>query len=422
MLMSLHKQMLGTVVLAACCLNIGCSKTPSTSAPGVSKVSVVVSEKKSTRDFDEFVGRTEATETVEVRSRVSGFIKSVEFKDGDRVKNGDLLFRIEPDAYEAIHQQSLSRIELWKAKRDLAQSKLARSKTLYDIKAISDEEYDEAVSAVKESEASIVAAEADARRTALDVKYTEVRAEIEGRIDRAYVTPGNMVTGGLGSGTLLSRIVKNSPIYAYVDIDERSLLRYLRQYTANQAANISEVRSLRDQNIPCYLQLGDEKGFPHVGTLDFIENRVDAATGTIRVRAIFENADGLLTGGLFVRLRVPVSEPYDAIMVPEQSIATDQGSKYVWVIDADKKPQRRVVELGNLRGEWRIVKSGVQAGEQVVFRGLQRVRPNVAVDLEVESGPVQNEELSSSAAQANEASDADAKSSEPTSPSTTSSN
>ncbi len=366
----------------------GCTRPAAQIAqPPKARVSVVEAKQLQTVDEDEFVGRTEATETVEVRSRVSGFIKAVEFKDGALVKAGDLLFKIEPDAYEAIHQQSLSRIDLWKAKLDLAKTKLARAKTLFDIKAISDEEYDESVSSVKEAEASIVAAEADAKRTALDVKYTEVRAEIDGKIDRAFVTPGNMVTGGLGSGTLLTRIVKNAPIYAYVDIDERSLLRYVRRYTSQKAASVEEVKSLRDQNIPCYLQLADEVGFPHQGKLDFIENRVDGETGTIRIRAIFDNNDGLLTGGLFVRLRIPVSDTYPAILVPEQSIGTDQGSKFVYVIDGQGIPQQRTVELSSPKEGWRIIKSGVNAGDKVVYRGLQRIRPGVAVDVDVEAGP-----------------------------------
>ncbi len=176
-----------------------------------------------------------------------------------------------------------------KAKRDLAKSKLNRSKALFEVNALSQEEYDESISAVKEAEASITAAESDARRTALDVKYTQVNAEISGRVDRAFITIGNMVTGGLGSGTLLTRIVKNSPIYAYIDIDERSLLRYLRRYSSARPTE-SRTTSLREWNVPCSLQLGDESDFPHQGRLDFIENRVDASTGTVRVRAIFENA------------------------------------------------------------------------------------------------------------------------------------
>ncbi len=369
-------------------LSTGCKpESAAQVAPTAPAVSAIVAIEQEVTDYDEFVGRTEATETVEVRSRVSGFIQSVEFTDGDRVNAGDLLFRIEPDAYEAIHQQSLAQIDLWKAKKGLADSKLKRTKTLYDIKEVSDEEYDETVSAVKEADAYIVAAEADAIRTALDVKYTQVAAEISGRIDRAYVTPGNMVTGGLGSGTLLTRIVKNSPIFAYVDIDERSLLRYLRRSNANKSLDREKSTSLRDLNIPCFLQLGDETDFPHEGKLDFVENRVDAATGTIRIRAVFGNDDNLLTGGLFVRLRVPVSETYTAIKVPEQCIATDQGAKYVYVVDGDNVAQRRNIQLGSLRDGWRIIKSGVVAGDKVVYRGLQRVRPGKPVQAEIESVP-----------------------------------
>lgn len=367
----------------------GCSRSgPTSTAPVEIRVSAVEAIQLETIDYDEFVGQTEATETVDVRSRVSGFIQSIDFVDGSYVQTGDLLFRIEPDSYEAIHQQSLSRIELWKAKLELAQSKLARAKSLFDSRAISDEEYDEAVAAVKEAEASIIAAQADAKRTALDLKYTEVRAEIDGRIDRAFVTPGNMVTGGLGSGTLLTRIVKNKPIYAYVDVDERSLLRYLRLYTSQSEQNEDRTsKSLSDQNIPCSLKLADEEDFNHQGKLDFIENRVDRETGTIRVRGIFDNGDSLLTGGLFIRLRIPVSNPYQSVLVPEQAIGTDQGSKFIYVLDENGIPERRTVKLGQQKRSWRIISEGLQHGEKVVYRGMQRIRPQTPVVADLDSGP-----------------------------------
>jgi RND family efflux transporter MFP subunit len=341
------------------------------------------------REYHDFIGRTEASETVEVRSRVSGFIKTVDFRDGDRVAIGQRLFTIEPDAYQAIHEQSESRLALWRAKLDLANSKYRRVKALLEARAVSQEEYDEAVSAVKEAEAAIVAAEADTRRTALDVKYTVVTSELEGWIDRAFVTPGNLVTGGLGSGTLLTRIVRNAPLYAYFDIDERSLVEFMRLHAAERVSSPGARTPLRDLQMTCWLRVGDDDGFSHSGILDFMENRVDSATGTIRVRAVFDNVDEALTGGLFVRLRVLDPESDRAVLVPEQCLGIDQGVRFVYVVDERKLPQRRTVQLGRQYGKWRVIRGELKAGEQVVYRGMQRIRSGLPVDAEIEAGPTE---------------------------------
>jgi RND family efflux transporter MFP subunit len=370
-------------------LVVGCHQPPSAKTSlGPPRVSVVEAIEREVREYHDFIGRTEASETVEVRSRVSGFIKTVEFRDGDRVTAGQRLFTIEPDAYEAIHEQSESRLALWRAKLDLANSKYRREKALLEARAVSQEEYDEAVSAVKEAEAAIVAAEADTRRTALDVKYTAVTSELDGLIDRAFVTPGNLVTGGLGSGTLLTRIVKNSPLYAYFDIDERSLVEFMRLHAAERVSSGART-PLRDLQMTCWLRVGDEDEFSQSGLLDFMENRVDSATGTIRVRAVFDNVDEVLTGGLFVRLRVMDPEPSRAILVPEQSLGIDQGVRFVYVVDDRKLPQRRTVQLGRQYGKWRVIRGDLKAGEQVVYRGLQRIRTGLPVDAEIEAGPAE---------------------------------
>ncbi|MFM7116618.1 MAG: efflux RND transporter periplasmic adaptor subunit [Planctomycetota bacterium] len=364
-------------------LLVGCNQNrPTLPQPGPAKVTLIPAAQLELTDRDEFVGRTEASETVEVRSRVSGFIKSVDFRDGDIVTQGQPLFKIEPDTYQAIQDQSISRIELWKSKKELAQSRLTRNERLLATNTISQDEYNETLAAVREADANIVAAEADARRTQLDLQYTDVKAEITGKIDRAFITPGNVVTGGIGTGTLLTRIVKNTPIYAYVDVDERTFLRYARRFNSpeNPDAAPAQLIPVRDRNIPVEMQLADDVGFPHKGFLDFIENRIDAATGTIRIRAVFENKNLFLTGGLFVRLRIPTSGSYQATLIPEQSIATDQSFKYCWVIGKDNLPERRELTLGQRQGEWRVIRDGVKPGEQVVFEGVQRVRAGQAVE------------------------------------------
>jgi RND family efflux transporter MFP subunit len=344
----------------------------------VPKVTVTDVTVQKIEDADEYIGRTEASQIVEVRSRLFGYLKKINFKDGDMVEQGQVLFNIEADEYEAIHNQSLSRIELNDARLELAKSKRARNKILVDKGAISKEEYEESIAAVKEVEANIKAAQADAARTAVDLKYTEVKAPISGRIDRALVSEGNLLTGGQASGTQLTKIVQEQPMFVYFDVDERSLLRYMRMRTPSDENKTPG--SLRDLDMDCFVQLADEKDFPHKGVLDFAAAEVNASTGTARIRGTFENKHRELASGLFVRIRIPISKPYEAVLVPERALATDQSIKFVYVVGSDNKAERRNVELGNARGEMRIVKSGLAAGESVIVKGLQRVKPGQIVE------------------------------------------
>jgi RND family efflux transporter MFP subunit len=345
--------------------------------PKVTTTAVVAQE---TIDSDEYTGQTEASETVELRARVFGYLKTIDFKDGDFVTENQPLFTIEPDEYEAIHKQSLARIDLNQANLTLANAKLARNEKLLKSGAVSKEEYEETVAAVQTAEASITSARADANRTAVDLKYTTITAPISGRIDRAFVTKGNLLTGGQTNGTLLTKIVNEQPMYVYFDVDERSLLRYMRQRAGTRE---SAPGSLRDLGIPCHLQLADEKDFAHEGALDFIATTVNRTTGTARIRGVFTNADRSLAAGLFVRIRIPVSEPYQALLIPEQALATDQSIKYVYVVGADGSAERRTVELGASRGDLRIITAGLKAGEHVIVKGLQRVKPGQKVEAEL---------------------------------------
>ena len=376
--------LLGMVIL-------GCEKPTIKPVATPLKIATVQATSKQITDYDEFVGRTGAIETVEVRARVTGYVKQIHFSDGQMVQENDLLFSIEPDVYQAAHQQSLAKIELMKARVGLAKSKLARAKSLIDVKAISQEEYEENVAALTEAQAQETSAQADSQISALDLKYTEVRSPISGRIDRALITPGNIVTGGLGTGTLLTTIVKNDPMYVYFDVDEQSVLRYQRLERQKQPEDPSKTQSsnsLKSKEIPCFVQLGDEKDFSHRGKLDFLQNRIDDRTGSIKLRALLDNKDNLLKSGMFVRIRVPVSQPYDAVLVPEASIGVDQDSRYVIAIGSDNKPVRRTVELGRSIGTWRVITKGLDAGTQVVYRGLQRVRPGAEISIEQASVPL----------------------------------
>ena len=345
-------------------------------------------------DFDEFVGRTEPSATVEVQSRVSGFLETVDFQDGQLVAEGELLATIESDEYEAIHEQSLANIQLWKSKLKLAETSFGRFKDLLAKNSVSQAEYDESEAAVSEARSQIIAAEAAAARTDLDVKYTKILAPIAGRTDRAFVTPGNVVSGGVGAGTPLTRIVKDSPMFAYVDVDEQSVLSYKRR-AREKGTGDAPGGALKSLQIPCMLRLQDEAEFTHSGYLDFAENRVDGATGTIRIRAVFENEDRFLTGGLFVRVRIPKGEPYTGVLIPEQCIATDQADKIAYVVNAKGQAELRVLELGARFDELRSVTSGITAGERVVFQGIQKVRPGLDVQAEMAptetTSPIQDE-------------------------------
>jgi RND family efflux transporter MFP subunit len=362
--------------------SLGCQSAPPVAAEQpVPKVTVTDVISQETVDTDEYTGRTEASEIVEVRARVFGFLKTIAFKDGDYVREGQTLFTIEPDEYEAIHQQSLARIALNNAAHELATANLARKKSVVKSGAISQEEYEEAIAAVRESEAKITAAKADANKTAVDLKYTEIKAPISGRIDRAMVSKGNLLTGGQGSGTLLTKIVSEQPMYVYFDVDERSLLRYMKMRTGDRT---SAPGNLRDLGVVCYLQLADEKDFKHRGVLDFASAEVNASTGTARLRGVFENKNRELASGLFVRVKVPVGQPYKALLIPERALATDQNLKFVYVVGSNNEANRRAVELGAQRGDLRIVKSGLTAGERVIVKGLQRVKPGQKVEAELE--------------------------------------
>lgn len=374
-------------VTAGLCLVVlmsaGCNNSATPVAEQlVPRVTVTPVVEQEVVDFDEYTGQTEASALVEVRARVFGYLKTITFQDGDFVKEGQTLFTIEPDEYQAIHDQSVARIRLANANLELSRSKLARNEKLRPTGAISQEDYEESVAAARVAEAQITSAEADANRTALDLKYTEIKAPLSGRIDRAFIAVGNLLTGGMSSGTLLTTIVSEQPMYVYFDVDERSLLKYRRSGTGGDGNDDGGLRKLE---IPCYVQLADEKTFGHEGKIDFASTQVNAGTGTARLRGVFENKDRSLVSGLFVRIRIPVSKPYQALLIPERALATDQNIKFVYVVGEDGKAERRNVELGAARGDLRIVKAGVSPNERIIAKGLQRVRPGQQVEAEEES-------------------------------------
>jgi RND family efflux transporter MFP subunit len=341
--------------------------------PPAAQVSVAAAVEREVREWDEFSGRLEAVETVEVRSRVSGVVNGVHFQAGREAKRGELLFTIDPRPFQAELARAEAELARAITRSDLARTELARAEKLLSAKAISQQEYDERVSGNREGDASIRAARAAVDVAKLNLEFTRVTAAISGRLSRAEVTPGNWVNGGNVGATLLTTIVSVDPIYAYFEGDEQVYLKYQDLAAAGQRASSRESRN------PILMGLANEDGFPHRGHMDFVDNRLDPKTGTIRVRAVFDNKDRRLTPGLFARLRLVGSGTYKAVLVTDRAIGTDQNQKFVFAVGADNMLQYRPVKLGALIDGMRVIKEGLKPGEVIVVNGLQRVRPGMPV-------------------------------------------
>jgi len=327
-------------------------------------------------EWDEYTGRIEAISSVDVRARVSGYLEKVNFKAGEKVKKGDLLFLIDPKPFSAQLNYAEAELERARAKRELAKNDLERAERLFRAKAISEEEHDARSKGLREAAAAVQSAEANVVTARLNLDYTKVRAPIDGRIGRELITEGNLVSGGGADATLLTFIVSTDPVYVYVDADERSVLKYRRL-----AQQIGTARFGSGQT-PVQLAVADETDFPHQGNLDYISPREDTATGTVTLRGVFPNADDLLSPGFFARMRVRGSAPYPAILLPDRSIATDQAQRFIWVVNKDNQVEYRKVVLGAHIGQSRVIKEGLKPEEWVVIEGLQKLRPGIKVNPE----------------------------------------
>jgi RND family efflux transporter MFP subunit len=335
-------------------------------APHAPPVSVAPAVQRSITDSEEFSGRLEATEYVELRPRVSGTIDKVHFVDGALVRRGEPMFTIDPRPFEAEVARAQSALASNKAKLELAQTELARAQKLLDSQAVSKQEVDQWTSGSRTTQADVLGAEAALRVARLNLEYTSVRAPISGRASRANITVGNVVN----EQSVLTSIAGVSQVYAYFDGSEQT---YLRFKAAPAGAKPPIVR----------MALANEQGFPHDGKLDFVDNRLNAQTGAIRLRASFDNSKGQFTPGLAAKLRMEDPTPYDAVLVPDRAIGTDQTKKFVYVVGAAGPPQFREVKLGSLHGGMRVIRGNVKAGENVVVDGLQRIIPGVPVAAQV---------------------------------------
>jgi RND family efflux transporter MFP subunit len=337
------------------------------------QVSVAAALERDVTEWDEFTGRLEAVESVEVRPRVTGYIESVNFTEGSVVRKGDLLFVIDPRPYRAELSKAEAELQRAIAGSELAATDQARSEKLLDIKAVSREEYDQRVNASREARASVDAARAAVEAARLNVEFTRITSPIAGRVSKAIVTAGNLVTGGSSAATLLTTVVSIDPIYVTFEGDEQVYLKY------SELARRGDRPSSRDAANPVLMELANEQDFPHRGAMVFVDNQIDPRTGTIRARASFDNKDGYLTPGLFARVKLLGHNSYKAVLVDDRAIGTDQSQKFVFVVDADNKVSYRSVKIGRLTDGLRIVKQGLSPGETVIVNGLQRVQPGAVV-------------------------------------------
>jgi RND family efflux transporter MFP subunit len=352
----------------------GCGKSGNAAqTPPPPQVSVATVIEKQVKDWDEFTGRFQAVETVEIRPRVSGYIDKVAFKEGGLVKSGDLLFVIDPRPYQAEYDRAAADLKRYKTALDLARIESVRVQRLRESGAVSQEELDERTSTVAQAEANVAGAQAALEAASLNLSFTRVTSPVTGRVSRAEVTRGNLVTGGNNGGTLLSSVVSLDPIYLYFDGDEQAYLRY------TQMARNGQPGSARDAPRPVRVGLANEEGFPHAGTMDFVDNQLNPQTGTIRARAVLENRDGQFTPGLFARVQLTGSSEYDAILIDDRAVNTDQSQKYVLLLGAADKVEYRKVKLGRVVDGLRIVSEGLKPGDVIVVNGAQRVHPGVTV-------------------------------------------
>lgn len=350
----------------------GCGGNP---PPAMAPPQVTVAKPllRTITDWDEYTGRLAAVESVEIRARVSGYLQSVHFQDGALVKRGDLLFVIDPRPYQAALDEARADLTRSRVRLELAVNDLDRARRLFASRAISEEELDARTKEKREADAALEAAQAAEKASALNLEFARIKAPISGRIGRKLVTVGNLVSSEGNDATLLTTLVSVDPIHVYFTADERAFLRYTR--LAEQGIRPSS----RNTANPVRLQLADEQGFPHEGVMDFVDNRVDETTGTMQGRAIFPNPDGDLTPGLFGRIQLLGEGPYEALVVPDQAIGTDQAQRLVYVVGDGDVVTPRPVTLGRSLGALRIVRTGLKPTDRVVINGIQKLRPGVAV-------------------------------------------
>lgn len=339
-------------------------------APPAPQVSVAEVLERPITNYREFTGRIEAVERVELRPRVSGYIESVQFTEGAEVRKGDVLFVIDPRPYDAAFKRSTAELARAQSALRQAQTEHERAVKLLALRALSQEEFDARTAGSEKAAADVQAAQAAVDAAQLDLSFTRVRAPIGGVVGKAEITAGNFVAAG---ESVLTRLVSIDPVYVRFEGDEAAYLRQ-EQITREQGQGKAQ---------PVWVGLANEDGHPHQGVVDFTDNELDPQTGTIRARARLSNRERLFTPGLFARVKLGEGATYDAILIEDRAVGTDQTRRFVYVVKPDNSLEYREIELGDLHEGLRVVKSGLASGERIVVNGLMRVRPGVTVDPQV---------------------------------------
>lgn len=364
---------LGSVTLAALtAASSGCQRNGSKGPPPKTpEVIVSAAFAKKIIDHEDFTGRLEAFKKVDIQSRVTGYLEKIHFKEGGFVKAGDILFEIDPRPYKADLDRAAAAVLQAKARLKRLEYDLARAQALWVSRSISKEDYDKVVGEQAEAVAGVQVAEAGVKVAKLFFDYTKVTSPISGLVSRTHLDEGNLVKA---DQSVLTTVVTQDPIYAYFDVDERTLLRVRRLIQEGK------VISARESEVPVHMALADESEFKHEGTVDFVDNQVDAETGTLRLRGKFANPKGFLAPGMFVRIRVNVGLEHEAVLAAEQGVGVDQGQKFVYVVnDANEVEYRKVKTGALLKGGLRVIEEGLNPGERVIVSGLQRVQPKAKV-------------------------------------------
>lgn len=357
----------------------GCDRGPAPTTPALKElpppeVTIATPLSREVTDMDEYTGRLAAVNTVDIHARVGGYLESIHFEEGALVSAGELLYIIDQRPYQAVLDQARANVMRAAAALDLAHSDLARAEKLFQSKTISQEVYDTRKNQQREAAAALEAAQAEVRTAEIDLDFTRIKAPISGRIGRTQVTVGNLVKGGDSESTLLTTIVSLDPIYLYLTADEQTFLRYLR------ASDGQFGQHIKEQAHPAYIRLADENQFTRSGYIDFVDNQVDASTGTILVRAVIPNPDHLLLPGMFAHVQIPVAKPHPALLIPDAAIKIDQTLQYVLVVNSDNIAEQRVVTTGAMAHGLRAIRAGLMESERVIIKGIQRVRPGNKVN------------------------------------------
>ncbi|HAU5706390.1 TPA: efflux RND transporter periplasmic adaptor subunit [Citrobacter freundii] len=360
-----HLHALGATLLSV--LLVGCdegvAQNVAPQSPAVSVADVVM---KSINQWDSFNGRIDAVESVQLRPRVSGYIDKVNYTDGQEVKKGEVLFTIDDRTYRAALEQAQATLARAKTQASLARSEANRTDKLVNTNVVSREEWEQRRSAATQAQADIRAAQAAVDAAQLNLDFTKVTAPIDGRASRALITQGNLVTAG-DSASVLTTLVSQKTVYVYFDVDESTYLHYQNLSRSGQGASGNHLA------LPVEIGLVGEDGYPHQGKVDFLDNQLTPSTGTIRMRALLDNAQRLFTPGLFARVRLPGSEEFNAMLIDDKAVLTDQDRKYVYIVDKEGKAQRRDITPGRLAAGLRIVQQGLNPGDRVIVDGLQKV-------------------------------------------------